>query len=65
MQILHWHKSTYSGDSSNCVEIARAPTRIYIRDSKTLTARYLTITPSTWEAFVSHAREAAGAACSR
>ncbi|MGW4888683.1 DUF397 domain-containing protein [Streptomyces murinus] len=58
MHILHWHKSTYSGDSSNCVEIAATPSTIHIRDSKTLTAPHLTITPTTWAAFLSHAAEA-------
>ncbi|MEV5874020.1 DUF397 domain-containing protein [Streptomyces sp. NPDC052101] len=52
MHILHWQKSTYSGDGSNCVEIAPTPTTIHIRDSKTPNAPHLTITPSTWTDFL-------------
>ncbi|MFE7648763.1 DUF397 domain-containing protein [Streptomyces phaeoluteigriseus] len=26
MQTLHWQKSSYSGDSSNCVYVAASPT---------------------------------------
>ncbi len=36
MPNLHWQKSTYSPDGSNCLEIAPTPTTIHIRDSKTL-----------------------------
>ena len=55
MPELHWQKSTYSGDGSNCVEIATAPARIHIRDSKRPTAPHLTVTPATWTGFLSHA----------
>ncbi|WP_329264469.1 DUF397 domain-containing protein [Streptomyces pseudovenezuelae] len=34
MQPIHWRKSTYSGDGSNCVEIATTPTAIHVRDSR-------------------------------
>ncbi|MEU6601576.1 DUF397 domain-containing protein [Streptomyces flaveolus] len=60
MQTLHWYKSTYSGDSSNCVEIATTPTTIHIRDSKTPTARHLTLTHSTWADFLPCLRAAQG-----
>ncbi|MGW0879604.1 DUF397 domain-containing protein [Streptomyces sp. NPDC002671] len=53
MQTLHWQKSTYSGDSSNCVEIAPTPTTIHIRDSKNITRPHITVTPSTWTDFLS------------
>ncbi|WP_369223062.1 DUF397 domain-containing protein [Streptomyces sp. R39] len=53
MHILHWRKSTYSGDSSNCVEVATAPSTIHIRDSKHTTGPHLTVTPSVWADFVS------------
>ncbi|MER6069340.1 DUF397 domain-containing protein [Streptomyces sp. NPDC001817] len=52
MQTIHWQKSTYSGDSTNCVEIATTPTAIHIRDSKTPAAPHLTVTPSAWAAFL-------------
>jgi hypothetical protein len=55
---LHWQKSSYSGDSSNCVEITTAPTTIHIRDSKTPTAPYLTFPRTSWSDFVRYATEA-------
>ncbi|MET9070932.1 DUF397 domain-containing protein [Streptomyces sp. NPDC004232] len=55
MQTLHWQKSTYSGDSSNCVEIATTPTAIHIRDSKDTGGLQLTITSSTWTEFIRYA----------
>ena len=55
MQTLNWQKSTHSGDSSNCVEIATTPTTIHIRDSKNDGGPHLTIEPATWAVFLSHA----------
>ncbi|MEU5308148.1 DUF397 domain-containing protein [Streptomyces sp. NPDC021562] len=52
MQILHWRKSTYSGDSSNCVEMATACTAVHIRDSKNPAGLRLTVEASTWARFV-------------
>jgi hypothetical protein len=54
MQTLHWQKSTYSGDGSNCVEIATTPTTIHIRDSKNPTGPHLTLRLTTWSDFLSH-----------
>ncbi|MFE7276078.1 DUF397 domain-containing protein [Streptomyces sp. NPDC057623] len=58
MQTLHWQKSTYSGDGSNCVEIATTPTTIHIRDSKNPTGPHLTLRPTTWAGFLPHAMPA-------
>ncbi|MCZ4515768.1 DUF397 domain-containing protein [Streptomyces sp. ActVer] len=34
MTTIHWQKSTYSGDSSNCVYVAATPTgAIHLRES--------------------------------
>ncbi|NUP42976.1 MAG: DUF397 domain-containing protein [Streptomyces sp.] len=54
---LAWFKSSYSGgnDGESCVEIAVAPGTIHIRDSKNLDGPRLTVTPTTWSAFVSQA----------
>ncbi|MEV6765349.1 DUF397 domain-containing protein [Streptomyces sp. NPDC051105] len=53
MHILHWRKSTYSGDSSNCVEVATTPAAVHIRDSKNPAGPRLTVGSSTWAHFVS------------
>jgi hypothetical protein len=55
MQTLHWQKSTYSGDGSNCVEIATTPTTIHIRDSKNPNGPRLTLRPTTWADFLARA----------
>ncbi|MEW2289730.1 DUF397 domain-containing protein [Streptomyces sp. NPDC047841] len=65
MPELTWQKSTYSGDASNCVEIATTPTTIHIRDSKTPTADHLTLAPSTWADFLLYAAQADSSAASR
>jgi len=49
---LKWTKSSYSGDQGECLEIAIRPHTIHIRDSKTPTAPTLTLTPTTWSAFL-------------
>ncbi|MGW6911265.1 DUF397 domain-containing protein [Streptomyces sp. NPDC054940] len=58
MSELHWTKSTYSPDASNCVEIATTPTTVHIRDSKTPTTPHLTFPPTAWADFLLHAAKA-------
>ncbi|GGZ21956.1 DUF397 domain-containing protein [Streptomyces poonensis] len=60
MQPFHWRKSTYSGDGSNCVEIATTPTTVHIRDSKKAGGRRLTVASSAWKAFISYAAAGTG-----
>jgi hypothetical protein len=52
---LHWKKSTYSPDASNCVEIATTPSTVHIRDSKNPTGPHLTLQPTAWTGFLPHA----------
>ncbi|MFJ9713501.1 DUF397 domain-containing protein [Streptomyces sp. NPDC101234] len=54
MSELHWQKSTYSPDASNCVEIAHTRSAIHIRDSKTTDGSSLAIKPPAWAHFVSY-----------
>ncbi|MGC0340335.1 DUF397 domain-containing protein [Streptomyces sp. SLBN-8D4] len=54
MQPIHWQKSSYSGDGSNCVEIAAALTAIQVRDSKTTGSPHLVFQSSAWVPFISH-----------
>ena len=51
---LHWFKSSYSSgpEPGDCVEVAATPTTIHIRDSKTPDTSHLTVSPTTWSAFV-------------
>ncbi|MFD0212175.1 DUF397 domain-containing protein [Streptomyces hirsutus] len=54
MQTIRWKKSTYSGDSSNCVEIAAAPATVLVRDSKDMAGPRLVLSPASWTAFLTH-----------
>ncbi len=51
-----WFKSSYSGDNSLCVEVARdIPGFIPVRDSKDLGGPVLAFTPEAFTAFVQDA----------
>jgi hypothetical protein len=55
MDLSHarWRKSTRSGSSGNCVEVAdNLPGVVAVRDSKDRTGPVLTFTPGEWKAFV-------------
>ncbi|MEU3295218.1 DUF397 domain-containing protein [Streptomyces longwoodensis] len=55
---LQWFKSSYSGsEGGECVEVAKSPQAIHVRDSKTAPhhAPTLHITPATWTHFLAHA----------
>ncbi|MFD9247203.1 DUF397 domain-containing protein [Streptomyces sp. NPDC059556] len=53
----NWHKSTYSGDNDNCIEVAdNAPGLIRVRDTKDRARGELTATPAAWTAFTAFAR---------
>ncbi|MDX3386663.1 DUF397 domain-containing protein [Streptomyces niveiscabiei] len=57
MRTLTWRKSSYSAETSNCLEIAPAPTTIHIRDSKTPTTPHLTFPHSAWARFLTQVRQ--------
>lgn len=54
---LEWRKSGYSSNSSeaDCVEVAPAPGRIHVRDSKNVPGLQLGFTPTAWTNFVVYA----------
>lgn len=53
---LEWIKSSYStADGPDCVEVATAPAHILVRDSKDPDGPHLTLTPTTWTAFLPYA----------
>ncbi|GAB2327310.1 DUF397 domain-containing protein [Streptomyces griseoincarnatus] len=54
MQTIRWRKSSHSGDSSNCVEIATTPAAVLIRDSKTTSGPRLGLSPTAWAVFLAH-----------
>ena len=55
MDLSHavWRKSTRSGSTGNCVEVAdNLPGLVAVRDSKDPAGPALVITPAGWSAFV-------------
>ena len=47
-----WHKSSYSGQSGNCVEVARnLPGLVAVRDSKEPDGATLVVSRETWRVF--------------
>jgi hypothetical protein len=48
-----WRKSSYSGQSGNCVEVARnLPGLVAVRDSKEPDGAKLMVSRETWRAFL-------------
>ena len=52
-----WRKSSYSGQSGNCVEVARnLPGLVAIRDSKEPDGPRLVVSSEAWQTFLRGAR---------
>ncbi|MFI1162081.1 DUF397 domain-containing protein [Streptomyces sp. NPDC020801] len=50
---LAWFKSSYSsGEGGECLEVALAPQRVHVRDSKNPTGPHLTLSPAAWAALI-------------
>jgi hypothetical protein len=48
-----WRKSSYSGNSGNCVEVCTSePGTVAVRDSKNVPGPELAVSDQTWSAFV-------------
>ncbi|MDJ0465369.1 DUF397 domain-containing protein [Streptomyces sp. H27-C3] len=55
---MSWRKSTYSsGSQGDCVEVATCPTTVHVRDSKLRQSPHLSVTPGTWQNFLSYAAQ--------
>ncbi|MGH4007846.1 MAG: DUF397 domain-containing protein [Pseudonocardiaceae bacterium] len=51
MEHMTWHKSSYSSDDGNCVEVTHLDGQPAVRDSKNPAAAMLTFTAAQWTAF--------------
>ncbi len=57
---LKWVKSKKSGgQGGQCVEVAAAADRTYVRDTKRREAGYLAVDAGTWRAFVAAVKNGA------
>ncbi|MCX4748160.1 DUF397 domain-containing protein [Kitasatospora sp. NBC_01287] len=55
---LAWFKSSYSdSDGGNCIEAARSPEIVRIRDSKDKAGPQLAFSPAAWAGFVTFAAQ--------
>lgn len=52
MKPNEWHKSSYSGASSSCVEVAETTEHACIRDTKHREQGHLEFTAAEWRAFL-------------
>lgn len=49
----HWRKSSYSaGDGGECVEVARVPMAVFVRDSKLPGGGHLCVAATAWRDFL-------------
>ncbi len=52
-----WRKSSYSGQSGNCVEVAGGlPGAVGVRDSKDPAGPALVLSPGSWRAFTARVK---------
>jgi len=52
-----WHKSSYSSQSGNCVEVARnLPGLVAVRDSKEPDGAKLVVSQESWQVFIRDVR---------
>jgi hypothetical protein len=49
-----WRKSSFSGADSNCVEMARGPDVVGVRDSKQPHGPMLVLEPAGWARLIAH-----------
>jgi hypothetical protein len=52
MTALEWRKSSYTGSTGSCVEVAWPDQDVAVRDSKQATGPTLTFPTTTWHTFL-------------
>jgi hypothetical protein len=49
---ISWRKSSFSTGQNDCVEVARTPAAVLVRDSKNPGGGHLAVTARTWESLI-------------
>lgn len=49
---LTWRSSSYSGTGADCIEVAPAPERVLVRDSKNPDGPTLAFPTAAWQTFL-------------
>lgn len=57
--ITDWHKSSYSVNGSNCVEVREHTAGADVRDTQNRDAGHLTVPRSEWTALIAQVRSVA------
>lgn len=57
MGLATWRKSSYSHDEDACVEVSLTAERALVRDTKDRDGGTLTVSSTTWAAFVAAIRQ--------
>lgn len=53
-----WTKSSYSGpNGGDCVEVARSPEQVKVRDTRNRGAGHLAVPSSEWSAFLAEVKD--------
>ncbi len=60
-----WSKSSFSGESGNCVEWKRVGNGVFLRDSKNIDGPMLAFSAAEMNAFIEHGGEHPGCRCRR
>lgn len=55
LALVRWHKSTFSGPETECVEVAFVPGEIGVRDSKNPAGGALVLPEPAWRELIRHA----------
>ena len=56
-QVQAWRKNSYSGNSVDCVEVARAEDLVAVRDSKDCYEHVLAFSTVEWDVFLVGVRD--------
>jgi hypothetical protein len=51
-----WRKSSYSGNQTDCIEVASAASRTQVRDTKDRSGGHLAVASTAWRSFTENVK---------